>query len=138
MMDERIQTSMNRTAALGFFCICYVLLPISGLYRMLILKQHPREFWDIVAIFFIGMFFLCIAYAKAGFVPHVSKREWLTIGIVNLIVLLTLFFIMGQVHSVVDVGALLIGFIPAMGLVIGIFHFLKRRWERKEGIEDEK
>jgi len=138
MKDERIQNTMNRIAALGFFCICYLLVPISVLYRMLILKQHIRDYWDIAAIFFIGMFFLSIAYAKAGFVPHVSKREWLTIGIVNLIVFFTLFFIMGQMHSVVDAGAMLIGFIPAMGLVIGIFHFLKRRWERKEGIEDEK
>jgi len=45
---------------------------------------------------------------------------------------------MGQIHSVVDVGALLIGFPPWMGLVIGIAHFLNRRWKRKEGIEDEK
>jgi hypothetical protein len=138
MRDERIQTTMNRIAALGFFCICYLLLPISGLYRMLILKQHPREFWDILAILFIGMFFLCIAYAKAGFVPQVSKGEWLTLGIVLLIGFSTLLFIMGQMHSVVDVGAMLIGFVPAMGLVIGIFHFLKRRWERREETEDEK
>jgi len=137
MKDERIQTTMNRFAALGFFCICYLLLPISVLYRMLILKQHPKEFWDIIAIFCIGMFFLCVAYVRASFVPLVSKREWLIMGIVNLIVLLTLFFIMGQVHSIVDVGAMLIGFIPAMGVVIGIFHFLKRRWERNEAIEDE-
>jgi len=138
MKDERIQTTMNRIAAIGFLCICYLLLPISLLYRMLILKQHIRDYWDIIAIFCIGMFFLAIAYAKAGFVPHVSKRGWLTIGIVNLIVLFTLCFIMGQMHSVVDVGALLIGFLPGMGLVIGIAHFLNRRWKRKEGIEDEK
>ena len=138
MQDERIQTTMNRIAAIGFLCICYLLLPISLLYRMLILKQHIRDYWDIIAIFCIGMFFLAIAYAKAGFVPHVSKRGWLTIGIVNLIVLFTLCFIMGQMHSVVDVGALLIGFLPGMGLVIGIAHFLNRRWKRKEGIEDEK
>jgi hypothetical protein len=137
MKDERIQTTMNRIAALGFFCICCLLLPISALYRMLVLKQRPQEFWDIIAIFFIGMFFLCIAYARAGFVPLVSKRQWLTIGIVNLVVLLTLSFIMGQMHSVVDAGAMLLGFIPATVLVFGVFHFLKRRWERKEGIEDE-
>ena len=137
MKDERIQTTMNRIAALGFFCICYLLLPIAVLYRMLILKQHPREFWDLIAIVFIGMFFLCIAYVRASFVPHVSKREWLTIGIVNLVVLVTLFFIMGQMHSVVDVGALLLGYLPAMALVIGVFHFLKQRWERKEAIKDE-
>ena len=137
MKDERIQTTVNRFAAIGFF-VWQFLLSISIGYRTLILKQHPREFWDILAILFIGMFFLCIAYAKAGFVPHVSKREWLTMGIVNLVVFLTLLFIMGQMHSVVDVGALLLGFIPAMMLVIGVFHFLKRRWERKEAIEDEK
>ena len=137
MKDERIETTMNRVAALGFFCICYLLLPISALYRMLILKQHPREFWDIIAIFGIGMCFLSVAYARAGFVPLVSKRQWLTVGIVNLVVLFTLFFVMGQMHSAVDAGAALLGFIPATVLVVGIFHFLRRRWERREASEEE-
>jgi len=45
---------------------------------------------------------------------------------------------MGQIHSVVDVGAMLIGFLPGMGLCIGIAYFLNRRWKRKEGIADER
>ena len=137
MKDERIQTTVNRFAAAGFF-IWYVLMLISLDYRLWILKQHPREFWDIFAIWVIGTLFVFIAYANKGVFDHSFKRLWLTIGIVNLIVLFTLFFIMGQIHSVVDVGALLIGFLPGMGLVIGIAYFLNRRWKRKEGIEDEK
>lgn len=138
MKDERIQITMNRVAALGFFCICYVLLPVSVLYRMLILKQTPREFCDIIAIFFVGMFFVCVAYARAGFVPLVTKSMWLTIGVVNLVVMLVLIFIKGEMHSAADAGAMLIGYMPATGLVIGVFHFLRRRWERKEAVEDER
>ena len=136
MKDERIQTTVNRFAAIGFF-IWYALTLISLNYRTLILKQHPREFWDIFAIFIIGTFFVFIAYANKGALDHGFKMRWLTIGIVNLIVLFTLFFIMGQIHSVFDVGVYLLGFLPAMGLVIAIAYFLNRRWKRKEGIEDE-
>jgi hypothetical protein len=137
MKDERIQTTVNRFAAIGYF-IWYVLMAISLDYRLLILKQHPREIWDIFAIFCIGTFFVFIAYANKGVLDHDFRKIWLTIGIVNLIVIFTLFFIMDKIHTVVDVGVILIGFLPGMGLVIGIAHLLNRRWKRKEGIEDEK
>jgi hypothetical protein len=45
---------------------------------------------------------------------------------------------MGQIHSVVDVVGVLVGLLLAIGLVVGVTLFLNRRWERKEGIEDEK
>jgi len=137
MTDERIQTTANKFAARGFF-IWYVLILISIYYRLLILKQHPREWWDIYAIWCIGMFFVFIAYASKGVFAHGFKRLWLTIGIANLIGIFTLKFIMGRIHSVVDVGTSLIAILAGMGLVIGIAHFLNRRWKRKEGIEDEK
>jgi len=137
MKDERIQATANRFAA-GGFIIWFVLMLISLNYRTLILKQHPREFWDILAIFFIGMLYVFIAYANKGVLDHDFKRRWLTIGIVNLIVLFALFFFMGQIHSVVDAGGALIGFLLGIGPVIGISYFLNRRWKRKEGIEDEK
>ena len=137
MKDERIQTTVNHFAAIGF-CIWYLLLTISLLYRMLILKQHIRDFWDIFAIFFIGMLFVFIAYAKKGVFDHGFKRTWFAICIGAFIGIFTVFFIMGRIHSVVDVGTVLIGFLPGMGLVIGIAYFLNRRWKRKEGLEDEK
>jgi len=137
MKDERIQATVNRFATIGFF-IWYVLMLISLDYRLLILKQHPREIWDIFAIFCIGTLFVFFAYANKGVFDHGFKMRWLTIGIVNLIVFFTLFFIMGQIHFVVDVSVFLISFLLGMGLVIGIAHFLNRRWKRKEGIEDEK
>ena len=137
MKDERIQTTVNRFAAGGFF-IWYVLTLISLNYRLLILKQHPREIWDICAIFCIGLLFVFIAYANKGVLDHGFKRLWLGICIGSFIGIFTTFFIMGRIHSVVDVGAVLIGFLPGMGLCIGIAYFLNRRWKRKEGIEDEK
>jgi len=137
MKDERIQTTVNRFAAIGFF-IWYVLMLISLDYRLLILKQHPREIWDIFAIFCIGTLFVFIAYANKGVFAHGFKRFWLTMCIFLIIGLFTFQFIAGQIHSVVDVGASLIGSLAGAGLVIGIAHFLNRRWKRKEGIEDEK
>ena len=113
-------------------------MSMSLIYRMLILKQHIRDFWDIFAIFIIGTFFVFIAYANKGVFDHDFKKRWLTIGIVNLIVFFAVFFITVRIHSVVDVGAFLISFLLGMGLVIEITHVLNRRWERKEGIEDEK
>ncbi len=105
---------------------------------MLILKQHIREFWDIFAIFCFGIFFVFIAYAKKGVFDYDFKWRWLPICIGAFIGILAVLFIMGQIHSVVDVGMILIGFLPGIGLCIGIAHFLNRRWKRKEGIEDEK
>jgi len=137
MKDERIQTTANRFAAMGFL-VWYALLSISLIYRTLILKQHPRDFWDIAAIFFIGTFFVFIAYARKGVFDLDFKRLWLPICIVIIIVIPTLQFIQGQIHSVVDVVVSLISVLLGMGPVIGIAYFLNRRWKRKEGIEDEK
>ena len=131
--DERIQTTTNRLAAGGFF-IWQLLLSISLMYRMIILKQPPRQWWDIFAIFCFGIIFMFIACAKKGIFFPLSKRGWLALCIY----LFVLFLIMGQIHSVGDVGGFLIGILIGMGLVIGITHFLDRRWKRKEGIEDER
>jgi len=111
---------------------------ISLGYRTLILKQHPRDFWDIFAIWCIGTFFVFIAYANKGLFDHAFKRRWLTICISVIIGVLTLQFITGRMHSVVDVGGLLIGVLAGLGPVVGISYFLNRRWKRKEGLEDEK
>ena len=138
--DERIQTTVNRFAARGFV-IWYVLMLISLDYRLLILKQHPREIWDIAAIFFIGTLYVFIASAKNGVIdPGFFKWRSLTIGfaIAAIIGFFMFQYIAGRTPSVVEVGAFMIGFLPGMGLVIGIAYFLNRRWKRKEGIEDEK
>jgi len=137
MKDERIQTTVNRFAAGGFF-IWYVLTLISLNYRLLILKQHPRDFWDFFAIFLIANLFVFIAYANKGVFDYGFKITWLGIGIGVFIGIFTVQFITGRIHSVVDAGELLLGFLTGMGLVIGIAYFLNRRWKRKEGIEDEK
>ena len=142
MKDERIQTTVNRCGA-GGFVIWELLLAISLLYRTLILKQHPREWWDIFAIWCIGILFVFVAYASKGVVGHVfNKRFWLTICIGVIILIFTFKFIASEIHSVVDVGATLIGSLvgslAGVGLAIGIAYFLSRRWKRKEGLEDEK
>ena len=139
MKDERIQTAHNRVAAGGYW-ILYFLITISLYYRMLILRQHPREFWDIFAIWVMGIFFVFIASANKGLydIDHSFKRMWLTIGIVVPIVSLALLFIAGEIHSVADGCMYLGGVLLGIGPVIAIAYFLNRRWKRKEGIEDEK
>ncbi len=137
MKDERIQTTINYIAR-RVFIIWFVLMLISLNYRLWILKQHIRDYWDIFAIFFIGSLYGFIAFANKGVFDHGFKMIWLGIFIGVFIVLFALSFITGRIHSVVDVGELLIGSLLGMGLVIAISHFLNRRWKRKEGIEDEK
>ncbi len=144
MKDERIQTTVNRFAARGF-CIWWVLLLISLYCRSVILKRDPRDFWDIFAIFFIGTLYVGIACANKGVFGHGITRKSLTIAIpVGIIIGAAIIgfsawkFGMPGMDSVVDVLTLLIGTLLVMGLVFGVAHFLKRRWERKEGIEDEK
>jgi len=130
MKDERIQTTVNRFAATGFW-ICYLLLTISLCYRVLILKQHPRDWWDIAAIWNIGILFVFIAYANKGVFAHGFKRSWLTMCIFLIIFLFTFKFIAGRIHSLVDVGTTLIASLAGLGPVIGIAYFLNRRWKRK-------
>jgi hypothetical protein len=135
--DERIQTTANHFAAAGYF-ICFLLMSISFCYRTLILKQHIRDFWDILVIWWLGMLFVFIAYASKGVLDQGFRRRWLTIGIGLTILILTSNFIRGEMHTVLDVGESLAGVLCGLGLVIGISYFLNRRWKRKEGIENEK
>ena len=143
MKDERIVTTVNRLWARGFV-IWYVLMLSSIYYRLLILKQHPREFWDIFAIFFIGTLYVFIARANKGVLDHSFKRRWLTIGIAGgigagigavIIFFSTWQSIAGQMPSVVHVGLFLIifpiSFLSGLGLVMGIDYFLNRRWKRR-------
>ena len=118
MKDERIQTTANRFAAKGF-CVWLVLMSISLCYRTLILKQHPREWWNIFAIWIIGVFFVFITYAKKGVLDHDFKRRWLTITIAASIGAVITFLptwqsVAGQMPSVVHVGLFLIGFLLAI------------------------
>ena len=137
MKDERIQATRNRFAAGGFF-IYFVLMIISINYRLWILKQHPREFWDFMAIFFIANLYGFIAFASKGIFDHKFKRFWFAICIGIIITNTTLMFIIGRVHSIVDLCVFLFASLLGVGLVIAIAYFLNRRWKRKEGIEDEK
>lgn len=144
MKDERIQTTVNRFAARGFF-IWYALILVSIWCRSVILKQHIREFWDMFAIFFIGTLYVFITYANSGVFGHGFTRRSLTTGIAIAVTIggaiigfSTWLFMQGRTPSVVEVGAFVIGCLPGVGLVIGIAYFLNRRWKRKEGIEDEK
>jgi len=137
MKDERIQTTVNRIAK-GGFIIWFTLTAISLDYRLFILKQHPRNFWDFFAIFLIVNLFVYIASANKGVYDHNFKRFWFAICISIIIVNITLMFIMGRIHSIVDLCVFLFSSLLGVGLIIAAAYFLNQRWKRKEGIEDEK
>ncbi|MBN2210501.1 MAG: hypothetical protein JW709_03815 [Sedimentisphaerales bacterium] len=136
MKDERIQTTTNRMAAIGFF-IWNLLLPISLCYRILILKQYPSQWWDIAAIWIIGIFVVFIANAGKGGLDYQFKKKFFTIGIIIVIAIAVILFIMGMIHSIADLGGVLIGSISGVGLVIVVAYLLNRRWRRKAGFENE-
>ena len=137
MKDERIQTTINHITRRAF-AIYFVLMCISINYRLWILQQHPRQFWDFLAIFFIVCFYGFIAFSKKGVFDHNFKRYWFGICIGIIIVNITLMFIRGRIHSIVDMVAFLIAHLLGVGLCIAISYCLNRRWKRKEGLEDEK
>ncbi len=136
MKDERIQTTANRIGRIGYI-ICFVLMIISINYRLWILKQHPREFWDFMAIFFIASFYGFIAFASKGVFDHNFKRFWFAICIGIIFTNMTLMYIIGRIHSIVDLCVFLFSSLFGVGLIIAAAYFLNRRWKRKEGLEDE-
>ena len=136
MKDERIQTTANRIAA-EVFAIWFILMAISINYRLWILKQHPREFWDFLAIFAIAIFYGFIAKATKGIFDQNFKRFWFGICIGIIITNMTLMYIMGRIHSIVDLCVFLFSTLFGVGLIIAAAYFLNRRWKRKEGLEDE-
>ncbi len=137
MKDERIQTTINHITRRAF-AIYFVLMIISINYLLWILKQHPREFWDFMAIFIIASFYGFFAFSNKGIFDQNFKRFWFAICIGIIIVNITLMFIIGRIHSIVELGVFLIASLLGVGLCIAIAYFLNRHWKRKEGIEDEK
>lgn len=136
MKDERIQTTVNHIGRIGFV-IFFVLTLISINYRLWILKQHPRLFWDFLAIFFIVSLYGFFAFANKGIFEHNFKRFWFAVCIGIIITNMTLMFIMGRIHSIVDLCVFLFSSLLGVGLLIAIAYFLNRHWKQKEGIEDE-
>jgi len=136
MKDERIQATINHIGRIGF-AIFFVLTLISINYRLYVLKQHPRLFWDFMAIFFIVSLYGFIAFANKGVFEQNFKRFWFAICIVIIITNMTLMFIMGRIHSIVDLFVFLSSSLLGVGLVIAAAYFLNRHWKRREGIEDE-
>ena len=136
MKDERIQTTTNKYAA-GGFIIYFVLTLIALNYRLYILKQHPRLFWDFMVIFLIASGYGFFAFASKGLFDHKFKKFWFAICIGIILTNMTLMFIMGRIHSIVDLCVFLFSSLFGVGLIIAIAYFLNQRWKRKAGIEDE-
>ena len=134
MKDERIQATVDHIGRIGFL-IFFGLMLISLNYRVWILKQNPREFWDFFAIFIIVSLYGFIANSSKGVFDHCFKKMWLIIGITVITTNTAIFFFRGQIDSIAELGSFLIGVIPAMGLVIAVSYLLNRLWRRKAEIE---
>ena len=72
------------------------------------------------------------------YLGYTVSTDPVVVTALTIIANVTMLFIQGQIHSVVDVGGVLIGFLLGIVPVIGIAYFLNRHWKRKEGIENEK
>ena len=129
--DERIQSSMRHIASQGFV-IWWVLMNVSLLYRQFYLKQPLEQYWDLAAIFFIGIMFASISIFGRGAVHENAITrlfKWLVPFII--IGLVALNYIQGNIASIKQLIVTIIGAAIGSSLVMVVFYILYRRWERK-------
>ena len=140
--DERIVISRNEIAAQAFK-ICTVLLFIATMYRLLYLGQHPRECWDLIAVFFVGGVYCNIANVVRGNVRdlHGSSfpRLWERLVRILLIVSLTILALnlwRGRIASVADLVEDWLGFLIIVPTGLVLLYFLVRRRKRGDDVTE--
>jgi len=129
--DERIQSSMRH---IGFqvFVIWWILINASLLYRQFYLKQPIEQYWDIAAIFIIGIMFASISMFSRGAVHKnaiTTLFKWLVPFII--IGLVYLNFILGNITSIKELIGTIIGAAIGVSLSVVVLYLLYKRWESK-------
>lgn len=133
--DERIQSSLRSICAQGF-AIWWVLINAAILYRQIYLKQSPDQYWDLAAIFVIGVAYVTISMFSRGAV----QKDILKIVVIFLVPFLTalsvaLNYFQGDITSVKELAVTIIS--AAVGTCIGVgilyvlYKTLYKRWESK-------
>lgn len=129
--DERVIRTKNRIAARGF-AIWSISLMITLLYRQFYLRQPPREYWDIAAIFFAGNLYVTIAsFAQGAFHESAIRRSGKWTVAVILLTVVAVMYLQGEISSVIDGVAhvaLALAGLSSLGL---LSYYLYRRWEKQ-------
>ena len=129
--DERIKSSMKHIASQGFV-IWFILMNASLLYRQCYLKQPIEQYWDLAAIFFIGVMFVAISIFGRGAVHKnaITKLyKWMVPSIIIGVVAVN--YILGNIASIKQLIVTIIGTAIGLSLVLVVFYILYKRWENK-------
>ncbi|MFC1693803.1 DUF6773 family protein [Candidatus Latescibacterota bacterium] len=140
IVDERIKTVRNRSAA-GGFLITYCLLLIDLLYRQFYLKQSPGDYWDIFMIWFVSMLYVGITAFSSGMVSgQVKVGRQLKILIPGFIVIMfVIFYIHGKITTLHELAGIIVSLVvgvPVFCSVVLFYYYLNRRWEKKNELEE--
>ena len=140
--DERIVRSRNDIAAQGFK-ICIVLLFVTMMYRQLYLGQHPREFWDMIVVFFVGGAYFNLANIVRGNVrdQHGTSfpRLWERLVRILLIVSLTILALnlwQGRIASATDLVEDWLGFLIIVPTAAVLLSVLVHRRNRRADVTE--
>ena len=137
IVDERIKSVRNRSAA-GCFFIMYSLLLIDLLYRVFYLKQLPGDYWDILMIWFASSLYVGIsAYSSGMMSGEVGRQFKIIIPVVIVSELVTSYF-QGRITSrydIAEVMLILVVMVLVLFLVFLFYYYLNRRWEKKNELD---
>jgi len=132
--DERVIATRQRWATHGFGLL-FIALSIDLMVRTLILKQEPRQWLDIAAIWMGTMLFVAIGMTASGVAPFGGKwwKMWPIIPGVAVVSTVTL-ALMGMVHTWADlifnITLGIIGGAAGVSVTLIIMHGIYRLWER--------
>jgi len=128
--DERVIATRQHWGTCGMV-ILTIALAIDLIVRILILKQEPRQWLDIAAIWMGTAVFVSIGMAASGVQLYGGKwsKHWpviLTIVAVNAVVLT----LMGGGHGLADLIGVIAGAAGGVFVMLIIFRGIYGVWER--------
>jgi hypothetical protein len=129
--DERIVTTRQRWATRGF-ALLFIALPADLMVRMFVLKQDPRQWVDISAIWLATILYVAIGMSASGVAPYGGKwsTSWLAIVVIGVGVPVIL-ALMGMVPTpaifLVDMVLAALGALVAIMIARGVYG----AWERR-------
>lgn len=133
--DERIAATAQKWAAVGGIFLS-IALAIDIVVRCFILRQDPKEYWDIGLIWMVNLFIVCIGQIRSGIQPVGVERRQFKISILMIveiaILVPALLWLLGMVHSwqifLLEAG---LAAVSATAMLF-IMRALYGRWERRE------
>jgi len=128
--DERIVATRQRWRTHGF-ALLLIALNIDVLVRMLILKQEPRQWLDIAAIWMGTAVFVCIGTTASGVQLDGGKwsNHWPII--LTIVAIPVVLMLMGGLHGLADLIGVLAAAAAGVFTMLIIMHGIYRVWERK-------